>query len=381
MWTDRHSEELRRGISIKLGYADCEIRKCPLGEPPEAYTTQKMCPNHNDETTFIHRISFVDSPGHETLMATMLSGAALMDGAILVIAANEKCPQPQTREHLAALEVIGVNKIIIVQNKIELVSKAKAIDNYNQINEFVVDTIAENSPIIPISAQHGSNIDVLIQAIEEYIPVPERDLSKPYRMSIARSFDVNKPGQKPKKLVGGVIGGSITQGKINIGDEIELKPGILLKKENINELQTLISEVVSLNAGGSKLKEAIPGGLIGIETKLDPSLTKADGLVGLVAGKPDTLPPVWNSISLEIHLLERVVGHVDRMEVTAIKTGEPLLLNAGTTATVGPVSSIKKNSAEVDLKRTVCAEVGSRISISRRIAGRWRLIGYGILES
>jgi len=128
-WTDEHSEELKRGISIRLGYADAAFYKCPTCNDPECYSTQKTCPNCKGKTELLRVVSFVDAPGHETLMATMLSGAAIMDGAILVIAANEVCPQPQTREHLMALEIIGAKRIIIVQNKIDLVSEEDAVVN------------------------------------------------------------------------------------------------------------------------------------------------------------------------------------------------------------------------------------------------------------
>ncbi|HDH28209.1 MAG TPA: translation initiation factor IF-2 subunit gamma, partial [Euryarchaeota archaeon] len=106
VWTDVHSEELKRGISIRLGYADATFRKCPKCDEPTCYTTEKKCPVDGSKTEVLRTVSFVDSPGHETLMATMLSGGALMDGAVLVIAANESCPQPQTKEHLMALDVI-----------------------------------------------------------------------------------------------------------------------------------------------------------------------------------------------------------------------------------------------------------------------------------
>ncbi|MCK5261591.1 MAG: GTP-binding protein, partial [Thermoplasmatales archaeon] len=122
-WTDEHSEELKRGISIRLGYADAAFYKCPNCDEPQCYTTNKTCPHCNSPCELLRVVSFVDAPGHETLMATMLSGAAIMDGAVLVIAANEQCPQPQTREHLTALEIAGTKNIVIVQNKIDLVSE------------------------------------------------------------------------------------------------------------------------------------------------------------------------------------------------------------------------------------------------------------------
>lgn len=371
IWTDTHSEELRRGITIRLGYADTTFRKCPNCSPPQCYTVEKTCGECGAATEVLRRVSFVDAPGHETLMATMLSGASIMDGAVLVVAANEPCPQPQTKEHLMGLEICGIENLVIVQNKIELISKEMVIQNYNEIKEFVKGTIAENAPIVPVSAMHAVNIDLLVQAIETYIPTPQRDVDKPPRMYIARSFDVNKPGIPPKKLVGGVIGGSLLCGKLKTGDEIEIKPGI--------SSEVLEADVYSLHAGASKIDVATPGGLVAIGTRLDPSLTKSDSLSGSVVGAPGTLPPLWRALELRVHLLERAIGTKEEVEITEIKRGELLMLNVGTTKTVGTVNK-PGEEIEMDLKLPVCAEVGERAAISRRIGARWRLIGYGIIE-
>ena len=379
IWTDTHSEEIRRGISIRLGYADVDFRKCPVCEPPACYTTKEVCQRCGSRTEFLRRVSFVDAPGHETLMATMLCGAAIMDGALLVIAANEPCPQPQTKEHLMALDIVGVHNIVVVQNKIELVSKERAMENYRQIKEFLKGTCAKDSPIIPVSAIHRANMDVLIQAIEENIPTPERDLSKPAQMYVARSFDVNRPGTKPEDLVGGVMGGSLLQGKLRVGEEVEIRPGIQVTREGRTSWQPLRSTIVSLRAGNEVLEEAVPGGLIAIGTKLDPSLTKGDSLVGSVVGEPEGLPPVVDELHLDIHLMERVVGTAQELEIKPLVTGEPLMVNIGTATTVGTVASARGDKADVKLKLPVCAKVGARAAISRRIAGRWRLIGYGIV--
>ena len=377
VWTDRHSEEIKRGITIRLGYADATFRRCPECEPPQAYTTERICPIHGVKTEVLRTVSFVDSPGHEMLMATMLSGAALMDGAILVIAANEKCPRPQTKEHLMALEIIGVDKIVIAQNKIDTVPKERIIENYHEIREFIKGTIAENAPIIPISAQQKVNIDALIEAIEETIRTPERDLNSPPLMHIARSFDVNKPGTKPENLIGGVVGGSLAKGKLKVGDEIEIKPGI---KDERGNWQPLHSEVVSIMASGRMVDEATPGGLIGVSTKLDPALTKSDGLVGNVLGLPDKLPDVLMEFTMDVQLLERVVGIEKEIKVEKIKMNEPLMLVIGTAVTLGTVTSVRDDIVEVKLKRPVCAESGWRVAISRRVGGRWRLIGAGTIR-
>jgi translation initiation factor 2 subunit 3 len=179
VWTDQHSEEVKRGISIRLGYADATFRKCPICPAPDAYSVEEKCPHCGTETEVLRTVSFVDSPGHETLMATMLCGAAIMDGAVLVISANEPCPQPQTKEHLMALNITGINKIVIVQNKIDLMTREEVMEHYRQIKAFIKGTVAENAPIVPISAQQNLNVDMVIQAIEETIPTPSRDIDKP----------------------------------------------------------------------------------------------------------------------------------------------------------------------------------------------------------
>jgi translation initiation factor 2 subunit 3 len=379
-WASRHSEELKRGITIKLGYADMPIYKCPKCEPPKNYTIKPYCETCNSEAEFVRAISFVDAPGHEALMATMLSGAAIMDGAILVIAADEPCPQPQTREHLAAAEVSGIKNLIIVQNKIDIVDEKRAIANYKEIKAFIKGTVAETAPIIPISAQRGINIDVLLNAIQTIIPTPKRDETKPPMMFIIRSFDVNKPGTTIEGLEGGIIGGTIAQGKFAVGDEIEIRPGIMAEREGKTVYDPLISEIVSLQAGSQDVKEATCGGLVGVGTCLDPSYSKADGLTGSIAGKTGQLPPTLTELTLETHVLERAVGTKELLKVEKINPDETLLLHVGSAVNVGKVISIKQNVIKVKLTRPICALPGSRVAISRKITARWRLIGYGIVK-
>ncbi len=381
VWAAKHSEELRRGITIKLGYADAPIYKCPGCENLQSYSTDPTCPKCDSKGEFVRAVSFVDAPGHEALMATMLSGATVMDGAMLIIAANEQCPQPQTREHLAAIELAGVKNIIIIQNKIDIVDEKRALESHKEIVSFVKGTVAEGKPIIPVSAQHSVNIDAVLQALEENIPTPHRDPNKPPRMFVVRSFDVNKPGASVDELLGGVIGGSISQGKFEVGDEIEFRPGIKVEKQGRTFYESLFTEITSLNAGGKNVKEAQSGGLVGIGTYLDPSLTKADGLTGNLVGKPDLLPPNRFELVLDTKLLKRAIGTKELVQVDQIIKGERLLLDVGTTITVGNVASAKKDVVTLQLVRPVCAEDGARAAISRKIAGRWRLIGYGIIQS
>lgn len=379
-WASRHSEELKRGITIKLGYADAAIYKCPNCDEPFCYCVTPECPHCASNAELQRTISFVDAPGHEILMATMLSGAAVMDGAILVIAADEKCPQPQTREHLAAIEAVGLKNLIIVQNKIDLVNREAAVRNYNEIQKFIRDSIAEDAPIIPVSAQHGVNVDLLIQAMEEYLPTPKRIPEEAPRMHIIRSFDVNRPGTLILDMVGGVLGGSITQGKFIMSDEVEIRPGLPIRQKGRIKMHELYTEITSLHVGGTGVDEALPGGLAGVGTLLDPSLTKSDGLVGSLVGRPGSLPPVLDRIELEYRLFENVVGSRVEEKVAGIAKNEKLLFNIGTAKTMGEVSDVKRGIMDASLSIPVCGEPGDRVAISRRIGGRWRLIGVGSLR-
>ncbi|WP_266078873.1 translation initiation factor IF-2 subunit gamma [Haladaptatus caseinilyticus] len=378
-WTDQHSEEMKRGISIRLGYADATFRQCPGVDAPECYTVDETCPDGSDSEP-IRTVSFVDAPGHETLMATMLSGASLMDGAVLVVSATETVPQAQTEEHLMALDIIGIENIVIAQNKIDLVDRDRVERNYEQIQEFVEGTVAEDAPVVPISAQQEVNIDLLMQAIEEEIPTPERDPEDDPQMYVARSFDINRPGTTWDKLTGGVLGGSLVQGKLTDGDELELRPGREIDEGGQTHWEPIETDVRSLQAGGEMVDEVTPGGLLGVGTGLDPSYTKGDALAGQVAGTPGSLPPTWEQFTMKIDLLDRLVG-LDDEEIDEISTGEPLMLTVGTATTVGSVTSARDGECEVALKRPVCAPEGAKIAINRRIGARWRLIGIGTLTT
>lgn len=376
VWTSGHSEELRRGITIKVGYADAAFYKCPQCPSPLGYSTTPSCANCSGASELQRVVSFVDSPGHESLMANMLSGGALMDGAILVVAANEKVPQPQTREHLLALQVLGIRQIVIVQNKVDLTDSEKAIENYNQINEFVEGSVASNAPIIPISAQHKLNIDVLIEAIETSIKSPPRSTNKAAIMHVLRSFDINKPGLPLDRVKGGVIGGALIQGELSVGDDIEIRPGFMDEKKS--KYESIRSVVSTLGTGAGLVQKVRPGGLVAIGTKLDPTYIKSDSLIGSVVGKPDTLPDDVEDITIEVQLFDTAVGTQEMVKVEPIRTKEPLRLNVGTAATLGTVTNSKDNKIEAKLRKPLCLLPQSRVAISRRIADRWRLIGAGI---
>jgi translation initiation factor 2 subunit 3 len=378
-WTDTHSEEIKKGITIRLGYADFLIRECPKCKAPEKYALKEVCVSCGKNTVPSRRLSIVDAPGHESLMATMLSGSAIMDGALLLVAANESCPQPQTREHLVALQIAGVKNVVVVQSKIDLVSKERALESYAEIKAFLKGTEYERATIIPVSAQQNINIDVLLDAVMTAIPAPERDKTLPPLMLVARSFDVNRPGTSIDELHGGVLGGTVKQGVLKKGDAIEIKPGRRVESKGQVQWEPVSTSIASVRVGATMVDEIGPGGSVGVMTFLDPGIVKSDALVGSIVGIPGKLPPVWEELKLEITLLERVVGTKDDLVVEPLKIKEPLMLNVNSAATVGIVLTLKKSVMTCRLKIPVCALVGSRVTISRLLGTRWRLIGYGII--
>jgi translation initiation factor 2 subunit 3 len=330
----------------------------------------------------LRHVSFVDCPGHDILMATMLNGAAVMDAALLLIAGNESCPQPQTSEHLAAVEIMKLKHIIILQNKVDLIKENQALEQYQQILKFVKGTIAEGAPIVPISAQLKYNIDVVVEYMCTSIPIPPRDFSSSPRLIVIRSFDVNRPGAEVEDLKGGVAGGSILRGVLKIGDDIEVRPGIVSKDENGNfKCTPIFSKVISLFAEENDLQFAVPGGLIGVGTKIDPTLCRADRLVGQVLGEVGKLPDIFTELEINFFLLRRLLGvkteGEKQIKVPKLTKGETLMVNIGSTSTGGRVLAVKNDLAKISLLQPVCTQEGEKIALSRRIDKHWRLIGWG----
>ncbi|XP_077743549.1 eukaryotic translation initiation factor 2 subunit 3 isoform X5 [Canis aureus] len=317
--TVRFKNELERNITIKLGYANAKIYKlddpsCPRPEcyrscgssTPDEFPTD--IPGTKGNFKLVRHVSFVDCPGHDILMATMLNGAAVMDAALLLIG-----------------------------------------------------TVAEGAPIIPISAQLKYNIEVVF----------------------IRSFDVNKPGCEVDDLKGGVAGGSILKGVLKVGQEIEVRPGIVSKdSEGKLMCKPIFSKIVSLFAEHNDLQYAAPGGLIGVGTKIDPTLCRADRMVGQVLGAVGALPEIFTELEISYFLLRRLLGvrtegDKKAAKVQKLSKNEVLMVNIGSLSTGGRVSAVKADLGKIVLTNPVCTEVGEKIALSRRVEKHWRLIGWG----
>ncbi|XBJ11637.1 hypothetical protein VPH35_016301 [Triticum aestivum] len=397
--TVRFKNELERNITIKLGYANAKIYKCEDDRCPrpmcyKAYGSGKedtpACDVPGFENTrmkLLRHVSFVDCPGHDILMATMLNGAAIMDGALLLIAANESCPQPQTSEHLAAVEIMRLQHLIILQNKIDLIQESAAMNQHEAIQKFIQGTIAEGAPVVPISAQLKYNIDVICEYIIKKIPIPERNFTSPPNMIVIRSFDVNKPGSEVDEIRGGVAGGSILRGVLRVNQNIEVRPGIVMKDESGNiKCTPIYSRIVSLYAEQNELQFAVPGGLIGVGTTMDPTLTRADRLVGQVLGEIGSLPDVFVELEINFFLLRRLLGVRTKGtekagKVSKLTKGEILMLNIGSMSTGARVVAVKNDLAKLQLTAPVCTSKGEKVALSRRVEKHWRLIGWGQIQA
>ena len=391
--TVKFQNELERNITIKLGYANAKIYKCsnPSCPRPSCYKSygssmedepECMADGCDSKMALLRHVSFVDCPGHDILMATMLNGAAVMDAALLLIAGNELCPQPQTSEHLAAIEIMKLQHILILQNKIDLVTKADAIEQEKTIRKFVQGTVGEKAPIIPISAQLGYNTDVLCEYIVKHIPIPLRDFSAEPRMIVIRSFDVNKPGRMVDELKGGVAGGTIFHGVLRVNDLIEIRPGNIIKDPTGKvTCQPILSQIISLFAERNSLQFAVPGGLIGCGTLIDPFYCRQDRLVGQVVGTPGRLPEVFSELEINFFLLRRLLGiksdDKKASKVAKLAQDEVLMVNIGSTSTGGRVLAVKRDLAKISLLHPVCTMDGEKIALSRRVERHWRLIGWG----
>jgi translation initiation factor 2 subunit 3 len=197
-------------------------------------------------------------------------------------------------------------------------------------------------------------------------------------MFTIRTFDVNRPGTSVSDLKGGVLGGTLVQGELKVGDEIEIRPGARIRSGNTYETIPLSTNIVSLRIGNDFVEKVGCGGLVGVGTELDPSLTKSDGLVGNLVARVGTLPPPSDKLTLKYTLFDEVVGMKETLAVEPLKINEPLALNVGVAITSGKVLAISRDTVDIKLTRSVCVLKSQRVAISRNIMGRWRLIGYGV---
>jgi translation initiation factor 2 subunit 3 len=384
--TQRYASEQHRNITIHLGYANCKVWQHRVTGALQATPTGSAPPEPVADWALTAHLSFVDCPGHEAYLATMLGGASVMDTACLLIAANNPpaIPQPQTLEHLIAAELTGMERIAVVPNKLDLVTAEAAAAAEARIRTFVADSVADparGAPMFPISAQHGWGVSRVLDWLVG-LPPPPRDLTAPAALTCVRSFDVNRPGpfSAAKPLAGGILGGPLDRGVLAIGDWLELRPGIL-KRSATGAIvaKPLLTRVTGLRCEGTELPYAVPGSLIAIATELDPALTAGNGMVGQRVGVPGTLPPTVGELTVTFRRLKREVHEFGRH-----RAGDRLRVCSGVMTAEGTVTELEgRRSVTVVLDRPLCVGVGETVSVLRAHpeAGRELLEGVGLVAT
>ena len=274
----KFTKEAEKNMTIKLGYTNAKFYKCLNCPEPWCYqVNQPECIQCGKKNELKLNVSFVDSPGHNDLQATALSGASNIDMCLLVVAAD--CEQDlETNEHYKAIKILGLeDSTIILHNKIDLVNKDVALERWEKLKQTYNVKF-----ILPICPQFGFALNYLSQFLIESTPNPIgtkllEKISQPLKVSIIRSFDVNKPSTPVDKIVGAVVGGTIKSGYLKIGSKVKIVPGVVLANGQNHPIEAYIE---SLKTDNTPLQIAYPGGLIGIGLSIDPTLSKEDRLVG-----------------------------------------------------------------------------------------------------
>jgi translation initiation factor 2 subunit 3 len=387
----RFKKEAEKNMTIKLGYTNTKIYKCPNCPKPYCYQVHNdklECKQCDEKLELCLHVSFVDAPGHNDLQATALSGANNMDYCFLLISTDNVLEMGGSvgssggvgmggvvgsgvvgyiNEHYKAISALSLlDKTLILQNKIDLVKKEKAMAQYELIkSKYNINNV------IPISAQFGYNIEYVLQYIVEKIENPintpafYEKINKPLKMSIIRTFDINKPGTNIYDLCGGVIGGTIKQGHVKIGDRVKILPGII----HNNKLIPLVSTVLSIKTDNTNLEKAYPGGLIALGLSLDPSLSKEDRLVGnIIVSHDEENVVMFNNATIDY----------------VVYTHEPLeegdyTLMLYTMKRDIKITNINKSTNELTFTSAIqlCGEINDRVVITKNN----KILLYGYIKT
>lgn len=352
--TRRFKKEILTNRTLKLGYTNISITKCSCGSH-EVYLSGRspcQCP--------CIVASIVDCPGHNVLLSTMISGAHLMDLTLIVVAASEICPQVQTREHVDIVQIIGkIDDHVVVQNKLDLMDQDSAIQHKKQIDDFLESSQMTGTHIVPFSAQKQINTDIILQWLYENAVIRKERKTHPVENAygiVVRTFDINKPGTR--EVQGLIIGGGVCQGRFRVAEEIMILP------------QRIVTKIVSIKSDQTRLDNATSGGLIGIQTDLNP--VWADHLVGSTfihrhRFKPENLHVAGFEMKVKYYLLKD-------SKSKSLKTGDLVTIHVLAQCIDGIVTGVDgKKYCTIKTNKDFYVHESSEFLILRDK----RLIGYG----
>lgn len=288
-----HSLELD-GQNVRMKKVD-EID----GAPEEKARGITIALSHNEYETATRHYAHIDAPGHADYIKNMITGAAQMDGAVLVVAATDGV-MPQTREHILLARQVGVPKIIVFINKVDMVDDADLVDLVEEeIRELLTkyEYDGENAPIIKGSAlkaldstskddEWTQKILELAKALDEYIPIPKRELDKPFLMPIEDIFSIEGRGT--------VVTGKIERGEVKVGEEIEI----------VGIQDTVKTTVTGIEMFNKQLESGQAGDNAGVLLR---GVKKEEIHRGQVLAKPGTVTP-HTEFDAEVYILSKEEG-------------------------------------------------------------------------
>lgn len=358
--TRRRQSEKESGRTVDLGYASLYLWRCKNNHNSSSgIEVKEMKCDCGEDMVISRKISLTDCPGHHSYVATMARGGAVMDGAIFVTDVRSETLQPQTVEHLMIMEMFGVKNVLVIQNKVDLASKEICKSNYEMLRKELKNTIAENSPVIPMIAQRSVNLRRVVDYMYEMTCPSRINLRNNGALTIIRSFDINKPGADESELKGGVLGiVSLGNSTCKIGDVVELRP-----KPKGSDIP-LLTTIKSIKVEKTSVDSIERGCLHGIETTIDPSLTKADGLVGCLIGNSKDLPECINTIKCKVHKLKGC---------NSVKKDDFVILIVGTKTVKAKCTSSEKTHTFI-LESEICTLENRCLIYDQRM----NLLGIGI---
>lgn len=404
--TRRYAKERETNKTVKLGYTNAMIYKCAHCPSPQCYqsgpsTDNEFKCNICDRVAELKRhVSFVDSPGHNKLMSTLLNGVNVMHSAFMVVSADNKLlgdidkksgaianlpVAPQTAEHMIAAEIMDLD-ICVCFNKMDLVPKKESMKRLNKLKDFMKNTKYENAQTIPISANFGANIDVVCQYIVECIPEPVQDCEADAEMVVIRSFNINGQHIPVDEIQGGVVGGSLIKGKLRLDDEVTVVPGFVVKNSTGDTsyiYQPIKTRVVSMGTGTTLLEEAVPGGLISTKLTIDPNFTSQDKLIGNIILVGDiSRYKVFETFTIKYYVIHDL-AKVSAETSTEIHVNDLLIINCNAKNITCKVLSLKKKTMELQaMTEPICVKMNGKITLSKQTVSEGpRLIGYGNVKS
>jgi len=378
--TQRHASEKHRNITIRQGYANMKIWK----ENEQYYTTdsnpQTYITDNGKYCTLVNHISFLDCPGHQELIKVMLSSIEQMDGAIVVVAVDQPLVnKPQLIQHLAAAKLGRIKKIIVCMNKIDLVTKDVLFERKNELDIMLKQYDIVPFAIIPTCFNKNIGLKYVIRAIMDLFD-PKDFIGRtntPALFRTSRSFDINTPGTDWSNVVGGVVGGSLAEGNLKVGEQIEIRPGMISGRNGKFVCQPIITTILSIKTDSTELTEIVPGGLIGIRTDADPFYFKSDKLIGQIIGNVGKMPNVYSCIILPIDIVT-LFGSFQWKPVEK----ESVSIQIGTQMTDAVISNISNNDLNITFvfKIPVCISDNQHIVICRAYDKILRIVGEGTFK-